>query len=86
MKDKILRFIENVREIRLKAARKATTLQRLGEMDRLINEVVSTLRGHRPCTAEIVYRLPEVAQVIDPLYEGFDVQELERVLSESVPV
>lgn len=85
MKDKILVILESVRGERLAAARKATTLHRLGEIDRLVKEAVSTLRGRKPCTAEIVYHIPKIAQVIDPVHDEFDVQELERVLNEVIP-
>ncbi len=78
-------FIENIRDIRLDVARKATTLQRLGVVERLVKEIASALYERGPSAGEVVLGISEVAQMVDPNHEQFDADALELVLRESVP-
>lgn len=81
----MINFIENIRDMRLADARKATTLQRLGVVERLVKEIASTLYERGPSAGEIVLGISEVAQMVDPNHEKFDAHALELVLRESMP-
>ncbi|KAI0768389.1 hypothetical protein BC629DRAFT_1536111 [Irpex lacteus] len=82
---RMIDFIENIRDIRLDVARKATTLQRLGVVERLVKEIASALYERGPSAGEVVLGISEVAQMVDPNHEQFDAHALELVLREAVP-
>ena len=85
IKETVFKYMDGVKEERLEASRKDLLCKRLQVLDDYITRFSADHEGCPLYTCEIVFKVPEVRELLDPYLKDFDVEGLICLLDEKVP-